>query len=474
MFKWGWIMVALATMLVGCGQAADSAGDQASGSGSPTSSALPTDPQGITKAYVEQFYPLWLSHTQTKLAPSNQLLGPDKISPVYQAVVAINDDTLYASTPVELSTEPVVVTIPPTSVEYSILTLSPYGDIFDTGIPPNTPGTFAFTGPDWQGELPDGVTAVANPLDFSILIFRADKYTANGQDLTQAADEFRQSLRLATLSDYINDETAGATRILPEAEFAVPFKTTADALIANDPIAYLSQLQEAVASTNTPPMTAAEQALSNSFNDIFGAADADSNRAPFAAGAQEAHATILNTYLDNRGPTNWITFTNIGDWGDAVVDRSAISEFIQWANGRSTSAYYQAFVDGKGADLDGSAGTNYTVTFPADQIPEAKRFWSLTAYTPEAIELVPNSANKYVVAGYTPGLQKNPDGSLTIHLAAEQPQGVPEANWLPTPRGPFNIMLRVYGPEGSVADNTYVPPAVAMAPAETAVPSAAS
>jgi hypothetical protein len=37
-------------------------------------------------------------------------------------------------------------------------------------------------------------------------------------------------------------------------------------------------------------------------------------------------------------------------------------------------------------------------------------------------------------------------------------KGVPEANWLPVPLGPFNIMLRVYGPEGGVADNTYVPP----------------
>jgi hypothetical protein len=40
-------------------------------------------------------------------------------------------------------------------------------------------------------------------------------------------------------------------------------------------------------------------------------------------------------------------------------------------------------------------------------------------------------------------------------------KGIPEANWLPVPLGPFNIMLRVYGPEGSVADNTYVPPGIA-------------
>ena len=34
------------------------------------------------------------------------------------------------------------------------------------------------------------------------------------------------------------------------------------------------------------------------------------------------------------------------------------------------------------------------------------------------------------------------------------------ANRLPIPAGAFNIMLRVYGPKGSVADNTYVPPGI--------------
>ena len=88
------------------------------------------------------------------------------------------------------------------------------------------------------------------------------------------------------------------------------------------------------------------------------------------------------------------------------------------------------------------------------------RFWSLTAYTPEAIELVPNPAHKYAVASYTKNLQPNTDGSLSVYMAQQLPAGVPMANWLPIPAGAFNIMLRVYGPEGSVEDNTYVPPPI--------------
>ena len=43
------------------------------------------------------------------------------------------------------------------------------------------------------------------------------------------------------------------------------------------------------------------------------------------------------------------------------------------------------------------------------------RFWSVTAYTPEAIELVDNPADKYAVASYTPGPQPN-TGRLGVDL----------------------------------------------------------
>jgi len=179
------------------------------------------------------------------------------------------------------------------------------------------------------------------------------------------------------------------------------------------------------------------------------------------AGARRAHKLILDRYLTHLGTTNWIHFTNIGNWGDHIIERSSITEFIQYGNGISTAAYYHAFRDGKGVPLDGSNPHGYVLKFPKRKIPPAERFWSITAYTPESIELVNNPANKYVVASYTPP-RYNRDGSLDVYLATELPKGVPMANWLPIPRGPFNIMLRIYGVKagGSVATNTYVPPGI--------------
>jgi hypothetical protein len=248
---------------------------------------------------------------------------------------------------------------------------------------------------------------------------------------------------------------------VPEILLSVPFKTTADDLIAHDPIAFLRQLQRAVASDHTPTLSPYEQALSDRFDSLF--ANRNMQRSAFSDGAQAAHALILDRYLTATGPTNWIHFTNIGDWGNQVVERSSITEFIQYANGINSAAYYHVFKDANGKPLDGSNPRGYVLTFPKGQLPEADRFWSVTAYTPEAIELVDNPADKYAVASYTPGLQPNPnteDGPVSIYMVRQLPAGVPMANWLPIPPRAFNIMLRVYGPEGTVKDNTYVPPGI--------------
>jgi hypothetical protein len=64
------------------------------------------------------------------------------------------------------------------------------------------------------------------------------------------------------------------------------------------------------------------------------------------------------------------------------------------------------------------------------------------------------------VASYTPGLQYNTDSSLSVYMARRPPKGVPAANWLPVSFRKFNVALRVYGPEGDVEDNTYIPPGI--------------
>jgi hypothetical protein len=57
----------------------------------------------------------------------------------------------------------------------------------------------------------------------------------------------------------------------------------------------------------------------------------------------------------------------------------------------------------------------------------------------------------------------NPDGSVELYIQAESPGSDKEANWLPAPKGEFDLVLRMYGPTQSppsIVDGTWTPPPV--------------
>lgn len=404
--------------------------------------------------YVVTFYPLWFTYQQWKISSVNRLVGPARMTPVYHAVVAPNDDTLYGNSVVDATKEPLIVTIPSTKDLFSVLSTDGFGNVIDTGI--ESAGTYGLTAPGWNGSLPAGITKVPLTANYTALIIRVDKYSSDGKNMKAEAERFRHDLRSETLSQYKKNPQGGKTNVFPVLFFGVPYKTIADQLSTKDPIAFLTQLQSAVGAASAPPFTSEEKALSNRFNALFDAKNR--NAAAFIAGTRKAHEMILDCYLQNTDKANWISFTDIGTtW--TSLQRSAISEFIQYGNSFATAAYFQTFKDSRGNALDGGAHS-YVLTFSKREIPEAKRFWSVTAYTPGSVTLIPNAIHKYLVGSYTPGLQKGKTGSVSIYVAATQPKGVPTANWLPVAKSGFNLMLRVYGPEGKVAGGDYVPPPV--------------
>jgi hypothetical protein len=444
-----------------CSQKTQVAGNPSVSSAQLTSA----DPFQTAFDYLVTFYPRWFTWEQGSGGPCNRLVGPNRISPLYQVVVAINNDTLYASTIVGAADEPVIVTLPNTEDSYSVLQLDQFGALEKNGMSGTVgPGVYAIVGPDWVGTLPSNATAFHVQDNYSELLLRADKFSKQGNtyvNMTAQAEAFRRNVKAQGLSEYLKNPTQGATDILPERNFATPLKTLADGLVARDPIVFLHMMQEAVASPSTNPLSANEQTLSDTFDALF----ADPTKlALLAAGAQAGHTALVENYHSHAiSGSTWITFMDIANWDlssfQGFLNRASITEFIQYGNNHNAAAYFHTFLDVNRQPLDGSQHS-YSLRFAKDQIPEAKRFWSATVYTPESIELVPNKAKKYEVASYTPGLVTARDGSVTILMSVSRPRDFPEANWLPIPSGPFNVMLRDYGPEGSVLSGTYVPPPV--------------
>lgn len=63
--------------------------------------------------------------------------------------------------------------------------------------------------------------------------------------------------------------------------------------------------------------------------------------------------------------------------------------------------------------------------------------------------------NRASLASISPGVQKNPDGSVDVFFGPQAPAGK-EANWVPTdPNRKFELLFRLYGPEKPLFDKSW-------------------
>lgn len=59
-------------------------------------------------------------------------------------------------------------------------------------------------------------------------------------------------------------------------------------------------------------------------------------------------------------------------------------------------------------------------------------------------------------------LKRDADGGITIHVQAESPGAERESNWLPAPKGPFFMAMRLYRPQAAALGGQWKqPPLVA-------------
>jgi len=75
---------------------------------------------------------------------------------------------------------------------------------------------------------------------------------------------------------------------------------------------------------------------------------------------------------------------------------------------------------------------------------------------------VANTLDRFAI-GDRDKLKFNADGSLDIYIQNERPGADKKSNWLPAPRGEFNLAMRLHSPRREVLDGTWMPPAVKKA-----------
>ena len=92
-----------------------------------------------------------------------------------------------------------------------------------------------------------------------------------------------------------------------------------------------------------------------------------------------------------------------------------------------------------------------------------EQYWSATAYDRETHALIRGDVALRASRRTTRTVQKNADGSVDVYFGPKAPDGK-ESNWVPTgPKGQFEVLFRLYGPEKPLFEKTWKLPDIEMA-----------
>ena len=375
-------------------------------------------------------------------------------------VVRFNFDTLYSMAWLDLSKEPIILSVPDTGGRYYLLPmLDMWSDVFAV-VGSRTTGTkagnFAIVPTGWNGTLPAGVTSIAAPTPAIWILGRTQ---TNGPADYAAVNKVQDGYKLTPLSQWGKDYIPPKNQpVNPQVDNQTPplvqvnqldgvamLKRLADLLMMypphpnDNPILFrMKRLGIEVGKPlDTRKLTAEQVATINK------AAKDALQEMPVAMRAAGAFVNGWNIGVEN-----------MGTYGTSYKRRAFVALGGLGCNLPEDAVYPTAFVDGQGRPLSGAS--KYVLHFDKGQLPPANAFWSITMYDKEGFQ-VPNPIDRFAIGSHD-RLRFNDDGSLDIYVQTQSPGKDKESNWLPAPKGDFEPSMRLYSPRPEALDLIWSPP----------------
>ncbi|MGB6922835.1 MAG: DUF1254 domain-containing protein [Methyloceanibacter sp.] len=398
-----------------------------------------------------------------------------------RVVVRPNFDTLYSSGWLDLTKEPMVVSAPDTGGRYYLLPmLDMWTDVFaspgwrTTG---TGAGNFLVTPPGWRPDLrqrfveefklPDNTQRIDAPTPYVWIIGRTK---TDGPADYDAVHKIQDGYKITPLSQWGKTPETPTVKIDPSVDMKTPPKLQVDTMPAGKFFAYAAELLKLHPPHITDqPIVARMQRIGIEPDKSF---DFDSLD-PAVKTALETVPEAAQKLMEWKVPTlarianNWSMNTDtMGVYGNYYLKRAIVTQLGLGANLPGDAIYPLNLADKDGKPLDGAS--NYTIHFDKADIPPVDAFWSITLYDPAGFQ-VANALNRFAVSSWMP-FKFNPDGSLDLYFQNESPGADKEANWLPAPKGPFNLTMRLYAPKSQALTGKWNPPPVTKS---TPVPFAA-
>ena len=395
-------------------------------------------------------------------APWNQLRNiPRVYSPEDKAVQTPNSDTPYSFIGMDVRAEPIVLTVPPIEKKryYSIQLIDLYTFNFGyigsraTG---NDGGSFLIAGPGWKGETPKGIKKVIrSETELLLAAYRTQLFNPGDLDNVK---KIQDAYKAQPLSAFLGKPSPNA---VPAIDFIKPLTPVAQ----KTSLEFFNVLNFTLQFCPTHP---SEKELMARFAKIgVGAGktfDANKLSPEIKKSIEEgmvdawADQANLKKRIDAKEVTSGDMFGTREHLKNNYAYRMAGAVLGIYANSKQEAMYPAYTVDSNGQALDGSKN-RYTIRFAPGRLPPVSAFWSLTMYELPSSLLSANPLNRYLVnSPMLPEFKKDADGGLTLYIQNESPGKDKEANWLPAPKGPFFMAMRLYWPKPEALEGKWTAP----------------
>jgi hypothetical protein len=313
--------------------------------------------------------------------------------------------------------------------------------------------------------LPTGTQVIKAPTSYVWIIGRTK---TDGPADYKAVHKIQAGYKVTLLSQWGKSPTAPKVKIDPSIDMKTPPKVQVDTMSGEKYFAYAMELLKL-----HPPHITDEPIMARMMRiGLEPGRDFDFDQLkPEVKDALESAPKAAQQLMKWKVPSlarvvnYWSMNTDtMGVYGNYYLKRAIVAQMGLGANLPEDAIYPLNLGDETGQALHGSS--KYTIHFDKGAAPPVNAFWSVTLYDSEGFQ-VPNSLNRFAVSSWMP-FKKNPDGSLNLYFQHETPGESKEANWLPAPKGPFNLCMRLYAPKSDALTGKWNPPPVTKTEGPTA------
>ncbi|WP_342214951.1 DUF1254 domain-containing protein [Pseudomonas sp. TH41] len=392
--------------------------------------------------------------------PWNQIHNTPRVyTPADKAIQTPNSDTPYSWAGLDLRAEPVVLTMPAVEKDryYSVQLTDLYtfnSDYIGSRSTGNEEGSFLIVGPNWKGDTPKGIKKVFRAdTDLTLAIYRTQlfnpgdienvkKVQAGYTVQTLSAFLGRPPVKPAPAIDFVKplsrEEQKTSLQLFSTLNFLLQFCPTDPSekeLMARFAKIGIGAGKAFDPAKLSPEIKAAfEQGIADAWAEFAGGVKQLNEGTLTSGDILGSRTTMKNNYLNRMLGT-------IGIYGAS----------------RQEAMYPFYRVDADKQKLDGSK--RYSLRFAPDQLPPVNAFWSLTMYELPGSWLVDNPLNRYLInSPMVPQFKRDADGGVTLFIQHESPGLDKEANWLPAPKGPFAMYMRLYWPQVQALSGNWTAP----------------